>query len=417
MRQIYALASLLIVSAGLATAAILVTNRQSLTTNAWNPGIACNESGVIMTVSPATVNQNVTFTLSGADSSTWIEDYWSGGVNCSGAFWPSKTCTSTSAGQFTWTHKWRVCSGSTDNCSEQLCTKSASFAIAALPATPTPTRTPTPIPPQCGAGSTCVTFTTNCQAVGRVNGSGNCTNGVCCAAAFTPTPVKPSPTKTPTPSPTSQPSTSGTNACGGTCGSNSNCNSNLFCFNGFCRNPLCGDSLDCVCKAPTSTKTPTPKAATTPKPTATPKPGVPTSTPTITPKPTTNSTPTPQPTILLTKPETCIQPCSSNDACDPALICFSGYCRNPLCITNTNCSCGPENIPTLSPTSTPKPQVTVTPKGPTNSSGGLLLFLILLFIIILIIFIIYRRRRYTIPPTLAQKYQSKDVPPVTHDKS
>lgn len=53
-----------------------------------------------------------------------------------------------------------------------------------------------------------------------------------------------------------------TNACGGTCGSHYNCNSGLFCYSGFCRNPLCAEDLTCGCKA---TPTPASKAKATPK--------------------------------------------------------------------------------------------------------------------------------------------------------
>jgi hypothetical protein len=49
-----------------------------------------------------------------------------------------------------------------------------------------------------------------------------------------------------------------TNACGGTCGSHYNCNSGLFCFEGFCRNPLCSSDTTCGCKV-----TPSPKPKTT----------------------------------------------------------------------------------------------------------------------------------------------------------
>jgi hypothetical protein len=56
------------------------------------------------------------------------------------------------------------------------------------------------------------------------------------------------------------------NSCGGTCGSVYNCNMNLFCYQGFCRNPDCPSETSCGCKA-----TPTPKsgAKTTIKPSAT----------------------------------------------------------------------------------------------------------------------------------------------------
>lgn len=73
-----------------------------------------------------------------------------------------------------------------------------------------------------------------------------------------------SPTGSPTASPTGSPTASPTgtpaptpNSCGGTCGSNFNCASNLICYQGFCRNPSCTASTNCVCSG-------------TPGPTATP---------------------------------------------------------------------------------------------------------------------------------------------------
>ncbi len=62
-----------------------------------------------------------------------------------------------------------------------------------------------------------------------------------------------------------------TNACGGTCGSIYNCNVNLFCYNGFCRNPDCRDSSSCGC---TATATPKPTVKPTPKPSVKPTPEV-----------------------------------------------------------------------------------------------------------------------------------------------
>lgn len=54
------------------------------------------------------------------------------------------------------------------------------------------------------------------------------------------------------------------NACGGTCGSNYNCKMNYFCFEGFCRNPLCKTDTDCVCSTSTPTTKPTIKATVKP---------------------------------------------------------------------------------------------------------------------------------------------------------
>lgn len=69
------------------------------------------------------------------------------------------------------------------------------------------------------------------------------------------------------------------NSCGGTCGSNNNCKSNLYCYQGYCRNPICSDDTNCDC---TSSSTPNGTIAPTIKPTqkvATTKPIVITKTP------------------------------------------------------------------------------------------------------------------------------------------
>lgn len=77
--------------------------------------------------------------------------------------------------------------------------------------------------------------------------------------------VTTTPTSTPTRTPTSTPTMTATstatststpgepNYCGGTCGSNYNCREGYFCFNGYCRNPICAGDSDCVCDG-----TPTP---------------------------------------------------------------------------------------------------------------------------------------------------------------
>lgn len=61
----------------------------------------------------------------------------------------------------------------------------------------------------------------------------------------------------------------GSNYCGGTCGSNLNCQPNLYCYNGFCRNPICSDDTDCACTEITPTSSPIlqPVVKVTPKPT------------------------------------------------------------------------------------------------------------------------------------------------------
>lgn len=44
------------------------------------------------------------------------------------------------------------------------------------------------------------------------------------------------------------------NSCGGTCGSNYNCKANLYCYKGFCRNPICSDDTDCNCTSDATAK-------------------------------------------------------------------------------------------------------------------------------------------------------------------
>lgn len=85
-----------------------------------------------------------------------------------------------------------------------------------------------------------------------------------------------------------------TNACGGTCGSNYNCDVNLYCFNGYCRNPDCSNSENCSC--PTATPISTVKPTSTPRiiSTATPKTAstaTPSAIPTFVPVPTSEPTP------------------------------------------------------------------------------------------------------------------------------
>lgn len=90
---------------------------------------------------------------------------------------------------------------------------------------------------------------------------------------------------TPTATSTTTPSPEEPNSCGGTCGSNYNCKSNLYCYQGYCRNPICSEKTDCNCASATATPTATSNATTkgsgdtsvtsktaTPKSTAKPSP-------------------------------------------------------------------------------------------------------------------------------------------------
>jgi protein-disulfide isomerase len=68
--------------------------------------------------------------------------------------------------------------------------------------------------------------------------------------------TSPTMTATATPTPYVEPEP---NSCGGTCGSNYNCKANLYCYQGFCRNPICSTDSDCDCITITATPTATAK--------------------------------------------------------------------------------------------------------------------------------------------------------------
>ena len=127
----------------------------------------------------------------------------------------------------------------------------------------------------------------------------------------TPTPTAtgtPRPTNTPTPTATTTPvpptPTSLPNTCGGTCGSNGNCQSDYVCFEGYCRNPSCTSSIDCVC------------------------PG---------------------------EPNLCGGTCGSNTNCKSNLFCSEGFCRNPSCPGQTDCVCQSSPVPTKVVANGPSP--------------------------------------------------------------
>jgi hypothetical protein len=112
-----------------------------------------------------------------------------------------------------------------------------------------------------------------CNLAGRVETCGASYTKYCCpsaggtwttnmSACATPTPtVTATPTLTPTPtstgSTTTPTPTAGGNSCNSSCGSNSNCESGLYCYSGYCRNPLCASDAACSCGTKTSTPTPT----------------------------------------------------------------------------------------------------------------------------------------------------------------
>ena len=115
------------------------------------------------------------------------------------------------------------------------------------------------------------------------------------------------PTSTSTATPTTPPVGGGEpNSCGGTCGSNYNCKANLFCYQGFCRNPICASDANCDCVVATATAKVTAKSTTKPKKTSTslPKGGNVTSSPSYKTLPTLSSKVTEEPEIeASTEPE------------------------------------------------------------------------------------------------------------------
>ncbi len=133
---------------------------------------------------------------------------------------------------------------------------------------------------------------------------------------------------TPTPTPTPLP------GCYGTCttaGSQSNCPSGMTCQtiggNNICVNPSCASNSNCVCATPTPT----------------PTPGT---------------------------PNACGGTCGSDTNCQSGMVCYitsgtTGVCRNPSCLTSTNCVCGtPTPTPIALATPTPTPIPTAAPQLP-----------------------------------------------------
>jgi hypothetical protein len=105
-------------------------------------------------------------------------------------------------------------------------------------------------------GTWTTTMTADCLA-SLPNQSPSPTPTVPPAATDTPTPTATATeiayaTVTPTPTPTG-----GQNSCNQTCASNSDCQSGLYCYSGYCRNPLCAADSTCGCGTATATPTPT----------------------------------------------------------------------------------------------------------------------------------------------------------------
>ncbi|MDO8436264.1 MAG: hypothetical protein Q7S82_02685 [bacterium] len=95
----------------------------------FNAAPSCDQSQVQMSISPnpADVGSSVTFNVSGNQGSTYFSDNWSGGVDCSGGFWGSKTCNTVASGNFTWTHSWKNCAPNDCSVTSAQCSRSDSF--------------------------------------------------------------------------------------------------------------------------------------------------------------------------------------------------------------------------------------------------------------------------------------------------
>lgn len=158
-----------------------------------------------------------------------------------------------------------------------------------------------------------------------------------CSFQFTVVDASPSPSATPSPSPSASPRVSPSPSvapsptppvsCNSTCTSNANCQSGLVCSGvapgqtGFCRNPLCTGSTNCLC-------------------------------------------PTPSPT----PPNGCNNGCVSNGDCASGMMCSSGLCRSTLCPDKANCLCGGSTPTPTTTTGTTRPSPTPTEQLPKAGS-------------------------------------------------
>lgn len=111
-----------------------------------------------------------------------------------------------------------------------------------------------------------------CNSAGRIETCGPNYTKYCCPkaggawttdmTACTKATATPTATATATATPTATPTPVG-NSCNGTCGSNSNCQDGLYCYSGYCRNPLCASDTTCACGSATPTATATATSSTT----------------------------------------------------------------------------------------------------------------------------------------------------------
>lgn len=180
--------------------------------------------------------------------------------------------------------------------------------------------------------------------------------------------------------------------CYNGCQKNSDCPKNTACIDNLCRNPLCSSVNTCTC--PLTTPTLRPQQPTTYPTTNYPQP---TPTPVINKGGSESGSLSPSPTGAILGLSACYQPCSSADACAPGLTCFAGSCRNPICLTSTNCDC--TSTPATSP-SLPTTYPTTNNPPPTSLPMGRIILVTVIWLLIMsaIIYLVRRSRRLS-PPT------------------
>lgn len=103
-----------------------------------------------------------------------------------------------------------------------------------------------------------------------------------------------------------------------------------------------------------------------------------TSTGSPTPTPSGSSTPTATPTSTPTPsstPNSCGGTCGSNSNCSGGLYCNQGFCRNPSCPSETDCTCGGTTAPTPTPTTPTLPKSGTD--WPTVAGAGVGIFVII----------------------------------------
>jgi hypothetical protein len=114
-------------------------------------------------------------------------------------------------------------------------------------------------------------------------------------------------------------------------------------------------------------------SSTSPSPTAT-------SSSQPTPTATAVATVTPTPTSTGGTPNNCGGTCGSNANCNSALICYSGFCRNPSCTSDTDCVCGttaPTPTKTAAPTEEPSlPDAGVSTPTLFGFGAGIILLIV-----------------------------------------